>query len=190
MTEVTTTNQRILYVTGRGGRLDKGLAAHLSTIVDDFKGIAIDVEFLRQPPLDQVAQIHEKLRTDPTRIVIANSYGAYLTLQALVDLDQTLEHVVLLSPVLGVAMAKDRLYMSRPPLTGRLKRALEEGRVCMPQRMQIIVGDEDELYSPAQFDTVSDYFGSHVLTVLQGEGHSLSRPAMKSVLQEILTTKG
>ena len=186
MTEVTTTNQKILYVTGRGGRLDKGLAAHLSTLVDDFKGIAVDVEFLRQPPIDQVAQIHEKLRADPARTVIANSYGAYLTLQALVDFEQALEYVVLLSPVLGVAMAKDRLYMSRPPLTGRLKRAMEEGRVRVPQRMQIVVGDDDELYSPTQFETVSQYFGSNVLKILRGEGHSLSRPCMQSVLQEIL----
>ena len=84
-------------------------------------------------------------------------------------------------------MAKDRLYMSRPPLTGRLKRAMEEGRVCVPQRMQIVVGDEDELYSPSQFNTVSEYFGENVLTVLQGEGHSLSRPVMQSLLKKILT---
>jgi len=179
----------LLYVTGRGGRLDKGLAAHLSTTVDDFKGIAVDVEFLRQPPLDQVSQIHEKLRTDPERIVIANSYGAYLTLQSLVDLEEAPSHVVLLSPVLGVAMAKDRLYMSRPPLTGRLKRAMEERRVRVPQRMQIVVGDEDELYSPSQFNTVSQYFGSDVLSVLQGEGHSLRRESMNDLLKEVLNLK-
>jgi len=189
MKDVITTNQKILYVTGRGGRLDKGLAAYLASITRDFDGVAVDVPFLRQEPIQQVAHINQKLAEDPSRIVIANSYGAYLTLQALVDLEQTLEHVVLLSPVLGVAMAKDRLYMSRPPLTGRLKRSIEEERVCVPQRMRIVVGDEDELYSPSQFNTVSQYFGSDVLTVLQGEGHSLSRLAMQSVLQETLTAK-
>jgi len=187
MTEATQTDKKILYVTGRGGSLEKGLATYLASITRDFDGVAVDVPFLRQEPIQQIEHINQKLAEDPARIVIANSYGAYLTLQALVDLELTLEHVVLLSPVLGVAMAKDRLYMSRPPLTGRLKRAMEEGRVCVPQRMQIVVGDEDELYSPSQFNTVSEYFGENVLTVLQGEGHSLSRPVMQSLLKKILT---
>lgn len=187
MTEVTTNNQKILYVTGRGGSLDRGLAAYLASITPDFDGVAVDIPFLRQEPIQQVTHIHQKLADDPARIVIANSYGAYLTLQALVDLEEALEHAVLLSPVLGVAMAKDRLYMSRPPLTGRLKRAMEEGRVSVPKRIQIVVGDQDELYSPSQFNTVSQYFGSDVLTVLQGEGHSLSRPVMQSLLNKVLT---
>ena len=78
-----------LYITGREGSLEKGLAAYLRSISEDFVGLAVDRIFLSIRPLQQVANLASLLREHKDHRIIANSYGAYLTLQALVDLDVT-----------------------------------------------------------------------------------------------------
>ena len=173
---------KILYVTGRGGSLDKGLAVYLASIADEFEGVAVDAPFLRQAPIDQVTAIQQKLMADPERIVIANSYGAYLTLQALVDLDNPPQQMLLLAPVLGMASAKDRLYISRPPFTKRLRNAIDENRVARPSSLRIVVGDQDPLFNSDQFDEINAYFGGRALSVISGEGHSLSRDLVPGLI--------
>ena len=180
------TQAKILYITGRGGSLDKGLAVYLASITENFEGIAVDVPFLRQDPLKQVEAIYTRLASDPDRIVIANSYGAYLTLQALVDLKAPPKKLLLLAPVLGMAAAKDRMYMSRPPFTKRLKSAFSEELVAKPDWMRILVGDQDPLYDAEQFSEVSNYFGKRVLGVIPGEGHSLDKQTIRYVINEII----
>lgn len=180
---------KILYVTGRGGSLDKGLAVYLASIADEFEGVAVDVPFLRQAPIDQVRAIQQKLIADPERIVIANSYGAYLTLQALVDVDNPPQQMLLLAPVLGMASARDRMYISRPPFTKRLRSALDENRVARPPSMRIVVGDQDPLFNPDQFSEINAYFGGRALSVLPGEGHSLSRDFVQRLVSSLLGEK-
>jgi len=180
------TQAKILYITGRGGSLDKGLAVYLASITENFEGIAVDVPFLRQDPLTQVEAIYTRLASDPDRIVIANSYGAYLTLQALVDLKAPPKKLLLLAPVLGMAAAKDRMYMSRPPFTKRLKSAFSEERVAKPEWMRILVGDQDPLYNAEQFAEVGRYFGERVLGVIPGEGHGLDKQTIQYVIGEII----
>lgn len=174
----------ILYVTGRGGSLDKGLAPELQKIADSFDGIAVDVPFLKQPPITQVEQIQSKIIENPDRIVVANSYGAYLTLQALVDLKVTLKKVLLLSPVLGIVQAKDRMYMSRPPLTGRLKEAFESNSLAKPETFKVLMGNQDELYNEEQIALINDYFGAGSALILDDETHMLSHEAVKAFIVE------
>jgi len=176
---------KILYVTGRGGSLDKGLAVYLASIANEFEGVAVDVPFLRQAPMDQVTAIQQKLMADPARIVIANSYGAYLTLQALVDLDNPPQQMLLLAPVLGMVSAKDRMYISRPPFTKRLRSAFDENRVARPSSILIVVGDQDPLFNHDQFDEINAYFGGRALSVFPGEGHSLSRDIIRTLVSSL-----
>jgi len=174
----------IIYITGRGGSLEKGLAPWLKSFAHTFDGIAVDVQFLKQPPLTQVEQIQSKITENPGRIVVANSYGAYLTLQALVDLKVTPKKVLLLSPVLGIAQAKDRMYMSRPPLTGRLKEAFESNSLAKPEAFKVLMGNQDELYNQEQIALIDDYFGSGSALILDDETHMLSHEAVKAFVEE------
>ena len=174
----------LIYITGRGGCLENGLAPQLKSIADTFDGIAVDIQFLRQPPLTQVEQIQSKLTENPDRIVVANSYGAYLTLQALVDLKVTPKKVLLLSPVLGIAQAKDRMYMSRPPLTGRLKEAFKSSSLAKPETLKVLMGNQDELYNQEQIALIDDYFGSGSALILDDETHMLSHTAVKAFIEE------
>jgi len=173
----------VFYITGRGGSLNKGLALHLQSRTKQFDGIAVDVDFLRMQPLMQVETIQRALKSDPDRLIIANSYGAYLTLQALIDLDITPEKLLLLSPVLGVAKANDRMYLSRPPLTKRLKAALKNKTIAKPKKVKIIMGDMDKLYDSDTLTLFDSYFGGKVVNILSGEGHMITEEAVQNALE-------
>ena len=175
----------ILYITGRSGSLQKGLAVYLAGIADEFDGVAVSPQFLKQEPLHQVQIIQEKIKEEPTRPVVANSYGAYLTLLALIDIEVTPDIVLLLSPVLGAANAKDRMYYSRPPLTNRLEAALSNNTLIKPKVIKLIMGDQDELYSPERISTMDSYFGMGTSKIVAGEGHMLS----EQIVQEFIHKK-
>jgi hypothetical protein len=137
-------------------------------------------------PLMQVETIQSALKADPDRLIIANSYGAYLTLQALIDLDITPEKLLLLSPVLGVAKANDRMYLSRPPLTKRLKAALENKNISKPKKVKIIMGDMDELYDSDTLTLFDSYFGGKVVNILSGEGHMITEEAVCNAFESFI----
>ena len=122
-----------------------------------------------------MAQVAALLSEHKNRRIVANSYGAYLTLQAFVYLDVTPKDFILLSPVMGKAKAKDRAYMSRPPLTKRLQVVLEEGRLLRPESFKLYIGDEDPTYDPLVTEDFKEYFGEANVVVLEGQGHMLDR---------------
>ena len=175
----------VFYITGREGSLNKGLALYLQSRSKQFDGIAVDVDFLRMQPLMQVETIQSALKADPGRLIVANSYGAYLTLQALIDLDITPEKLLLLSPVLGAAKANDRMYFSRPPLTKRLKSGLKNKTITKPKKIKIIMGDMDELYDSDTLTLFDSYFGGKVVNILPGEGHMITEEAVRNVLESL-----
>ena len=186
MDAINNSNKQVLYITGRGGSLDKGLAVYLKSLSNGFEGIALDVAFLRQPPDVQVEHIQSKILEDSNRVIIANSYGAYLTLQAMVGLNSIKNSIVLLSPVLGVAQARDRMYMSRPPLTKRLQNSFFEGDLGRPKRLSVFIGKQDELFCKEQINLLNDYFGKGAVTTLDGESHNLSHTIVKEIVSATL----
>ena len=174
--------QTVLYITGRGGDHTRGLGGHISTLVSDYRGVSIDVPFLRQDIDDQIKAIRASITECAGGTVIANSYGAYLTLLSFIDFEHDVKQVVLLSPVLGAAMAKDRMYFSRPPATGRLKTAVADRRVNLPERSAIFIGDKDELYDPSLLATYAEMMGQEKVFVLEGQRHNLDRDVMQDIL--------
>ncbi len=142
---------------------------------------------MKQEPTVQIQAIQEKIRADTGKLVIANSYGAYLTLLALIDIDVTPDMVLLLSPVLGAANANDRMYYSRPPLTNRFEDALNNNTLIKPKVFKLIMGDQDELYSPEKISTIDGYFGMGAAQILAGEGHMLSEQVVQEFINNNLS---
>ena len=177
---------KVFYITGRCGSLDKGLAKHLAETSDSFAGIAVDIPFLRQKPLTQVEQIRAAIESYAGSTFIGNSYGAYLLLQALVECSNPPKQVLLLSPVLGLATAKDRMYASKPPLTKRLQAAFENNPLTRPTQFSVIIGSEDAIYNEAQACALNTYFGANTVEVVEGEGHMLKPETVKAFLQKHL----
>jgi len=107
----------VYLVPGRGNRLHE-----IGEIITSFGRNVSGRELI--PPLsnygisDQVEIIQndllENLRHPDTKL-IGHSYGGYLLLPALLDLDPFPGDMLLLSPVLGPSMDKERRYISYPP---------------------------------------------------------------------------
>jgi len=74
------------------------------------------------------------------------------------------------------------MYYSRPPLTNRLEAALSNNTLIRPKVTKLIMGDQDELYSPERISTIDSYFGMETAQIVAGEGHMLSRRAVQEFI--------
>ena len=176
--------RKLRYITGRLGNAQGGLSVHLSTLSPDFDALAIDAGFLQQSFEDQVNSTR-KFCDIGEGFIIANSYGAYLLLQSLIDQPPLLANVMLLSPVLGRAMDSERMLFSRPPREKTLRTAIESGRLGIPSNMEIVTGKDDEVcdWQLAQkFSTALDIS----IVVLDGEGHIISPEKVSQAVDSFL----
>ena len=175
----------IRYITGRGGSGTGGLSAYLRTITNDFDALPIDPRFLLQDIEDQIDSVRKFVQLDGGNVV-ANSYGAYLLLQALIDQPPLKIRVLLLSPVLGQAFSKERMLFSRPPREATLRRAIAQRRLGMPQYLAIVTGQEDEICDPERAREVATQLAVDI-SVLEQEGHMISPRKVSNVIEEFLS---
>lgn len=177
----------IRYVTGRGGSGIGGLSAYLATLDDDFEVLPIDPEFLQQDIQGQVDATRNFINLESGN-VIANSYGAYLLLLSLIDQPPLPVHTLLLSPVLGRAISKERMLFSRPPREKTLHKAVAEQRLGMPDHLEIVTGAQDEICDPALARQVGDQLGISV-SILPDEEHMLEPSSVEAALSRFLPTQ-
>ena len=176
------------YITGRGGNGEGGLSAYLATLSDDYDVLPIDPDFLAQDIQAQVDIVRDVIQLD-TANVIANSYGAYLLLLALIDRPPLNIRVLLLSPVLGRAISEERMLFSRPPREKTLHKAIAEQRLGMPAHLEIVIGQEDEICDPALAQQLGEQLGISV-SILPDEGHMLEPSSVECALQRFLQERG
>ena len=176
----------ICYITGRYGALETGLGEYLATLADEVFGVSLSRELMAEAPLDQVVAVARALeRAEAERApVIANSYGAYLTLQAMSGRGTLRTKVLLLSPVLGRVVTATRL--SIPPLAKRLERALEAGE-CAADWLEMHIGEDDEGFDAERFASVSRRLKSNLTVTYPGEGHSMTKMRVASLIGKFLS---
>jgi predicted alpha/beta hydrolase family esterase len=172
------------YITGRGGSGVGALSAYLKTLDDDYDVLPIDADFLQRDIQGQIDTVREFIRRD-TANVVANSYGAYLLLLALIDQPPSNIRVLLLSPVLGRAISEERMLFSRPPREKTLHQAIIEQRLGMPDHLEIVTGQEDEICDPALARRIGEQLGISV-SILASEGHMLEPSSVERALQRFL----
>ena len=177
----------IRYITGRGGSGIGGLSAYLATLDDDFDVLPIDPEFLLQDIQGQVDSIREFINLDSGN-VIANSYGAYLLLLSLIDQPPLPVRTLLLSPVLGRAISEERMLFSRPPREKTLHQAISEQRLGMPDHLEIVTGEEDEICDPALAKQIGKQLNIPV-SILPNEGHMLVPSSVEHALNRFLSVR-
>jgi hypothetical protein len=178
---------RLRYITGRLGTAQGGLSLHLSTLSPDFDALAIDAGFLQQSFEDQV-NFTRKFCDIGEGFIIANSYGAYLFLQTLIDRPPLPAKVLLLSPVLGRAMDTERMLFSRPPREKTLRAAIEARRLGMPEQMQIVTGREDEV---CDWKLAEKYAAGLNISssILDGRGHMLDPVIVSRAVDNFLASR-
>ena len=175
---------KLRYITGRMGSAQGGLSAYLATLSDDYSALAIDQNFIAQSFEEQVAATRHFCAVDDAHI-IANSYGAYLLLQALIDQPPLPAKVLLLSPVLGRAMDPDRMLFSRPPRERTLHQAIEKKHLGMPRNLRIVTGKEDEICDWNLATHFAASLGAHV-SILEGEGHMITSSLVAAAVRRLL----
>ena len=178
----------IRYITGRGGSGIGGLSAYLATLDDDYDVLPIDPEFLQQDIQGQVDTTREFINLESGN-VIANSYGAYLLLLSLIDQPPLPLRTLLLSPVLGRAISEERMLSSRPPREKTLHQAVSEQRLGMPDHLEIVTGEEDEICDPALARQIGKQLNIPV-SILPSEGHMLEPSSVEGAVLRFLQERG
>ena len=164
----------ITYITGRGRALQHGLGAHLAETCGLVRGLGLSAAWFRRSHEEQVALVGTQLADAAAARspVIANSYGSYLVVLALLDAPPLDTSVMLLSPVLGKAVIGGTYH--RPP-GGKSFAAALEGHIAKPSWLELYIGEADPHYAPATWGKLGAAIKPDRQEVLFGEGHSLSK---------------
>jgi len=187
------TDQLVIYITGRGGDANKGLGAYLKTIDPHRIGLSVNSIFLSLPFEQQISTIHDLLdRFDgPSTRIIANSYGAYLLTSAFIDKPAIASQVLLLSPALGLTLIEEEMFYSRPPHQRSWSEALEQGRMAKPSYLAVCAGELDAgSCSPIMVRKFSELINVDQVQIIPEQGHQLSRTVVQSVIERFLTHAG
>jgi predicted esterase len=173
-----------LYLTGRGGELDKGLGRHLADRSPAFDGIAFNQRMLQRPFTEQVARTRNLLQKhwDRRTELIANSYGCYILLHALTDQGIFPGKILMLSPLLGRTELRAQGFSSRPPMLKALNRAFEQKRIAKPAYLNITAGNQDPICEQAELEWAAKTLSADRLELLEGEGHLIAHSTMERVL--------
>ena len=176
---------RTIYcLPGRGGRLSKGLGLELRTRGYTLEGRETVGDFARLAFSDQIRLIAEDLKADfwnEDASVIANSFGAYLFLNAQSLLPAFPGRVLLLSPVVGSITSKETGIRISPPLGDRLLDLAEEGALNVPRRCEIHVGELDWQCPPELVGRFGRLAGIPV-RVVPANGHMLDKGYVSRLL--------
>ena len=172
---------QIRYITGRGGRVDRGLSAYLATLTPDYKGLAADSELLSLSIDEQLGRVREF--TAGGENLIVNSYGGYLLMLSLIDAHKAPERVLMLSPLLGRSVFPKSMMASRPPREKALKLALAEGRVAKPKYLRIVTGEDDVICCPDLVRSVSQQLEADRLNVIPEKVTTLNQSLCKPRLR-------
>ena len=178
----------IYYLPGHGGRLGTGLGEALLARGYDVSGRETVGEFKDIPFSQQIAIIAEDLKThywhEEAR-VIANSFGAYLFLNAQSLMSPYVGKVLLLSPIVGEFSNEDNGLGFIPPHSGRLAQLAESGTYPVPRHCEIHVGEHDWQSNPANVTKLARLLGLSA-TVVPGGGHMLDKQYVSAVLDRWL----
>ena len=184
-----TSEQRIIYITGRGGDASKGLGAYLKTIDPHRIGLSVNSIFLSLPFEQQISTIHDLLhRFDSSNTsIIANSYGAYLLTSAFIDKPAIASQVLLLSPLLGLTLVEEEMFYSRPPNQQSWSEALEQGRMTKPRYLGVCTGESDcGACSPTVVLEFSEIIKADQVQLVPEQGHRLGYSIVQTVISEFL----
>ena len=184
-------SQSIYYLPGRGGRLKTGLGAELISRGFDVTGRQTTGEFKGLPFSDQIAIIADDLTTNfwqEESRVVANSFGAYLFLNAQTLIKPYVGRVLLLSPIVGEFSREDIGLGFIPPHSGRLAQLAECGKYPTPQHCEIYVGEFDWQSNAGNVTKLAALLGLSA-TVVTGGKHILDKRYVSTVLDRWLGFK-
>ena len=134
--------------------------------------------------MDQIETVAEDLQTHFWREnahVVANSFGAYLFLNAQSLIPPFPGKVLLLSPIVGEFAKPDQLTHFMPPYPTRLMDLATASKLPTPAKAEIHVGSEDWQSNPEQVSRLAELIQIPV-HVVAGNGHMLDHGYVSGLL--------
>ncbi len=182
-------NKRVYFLPGRAESLVAGLGQLITKMGYSIHGREMVSDFARLRFAEQLALIRSDLEPavwHSEAVLIGRSYGAYLLLHALADMEPFPGKILLCSPVLGAAIAKNGFYGSLPPRAEKLVKLATRNGFPAPLYMEIHTGAEDNGCDPLLTARFASLVGNTKLNVVPGAGHELREDYLQRVLREFL----
>ena len=179
----------IYLIPGRGDAIDDNPGGIIRRMGYPFQRREITPAFesLRFP--DQLKVIKTELASGFWRhdaLLIGRSYGAYLLLHSLSEMQDFPGRLLLFSPVLGPARNRNGFYGSIPPRSGKLLRLAENNLFPLFQYLEIHTGTDDNGCNPLLAERFVAPFKNARLCLVQGAGHHLDDAYVSDVLMNFL----
>lgn len=118
--------------------------------------------------------------------LIGHSFGGYLLLQTLSDLEPFPGKILLFSPVLGSAFDKQRLFMSCPPRAPKLLAIAKTNQFPIPQCLELHTGEDDKGCDPDLAKEIGKMISTATVHILPNQGHQLADSYLKKVISKFL----
>ena len=170
------------FLPGRGSSLNGRLGVELQNRGYELHGRVLDGDFAKLSFPEQVDHVAADLRElDGCDIpVVANSWGAYWALHAILQNQKCYSRTLLISPILGAVRGEGRMF--KPPLSKVMELSINEG--LFPDiELTVLVGSED-WQSPSNRCKALCEASDGNLIVAEGKGHDLGRDIVVSVLDD------
>ncbi len=183
-------NNTVYLVPGRGNKLND-IGEIITSLGFDVYGREILPPFSTLHFSKQLEIIQKDLTSLFWHIdakLVGHSYGGYLLLHALSELKAFPGKILLFSPVLGAAIDKQRLYMSRPPRANRLLELAKTYKFPIPQSLEIHTGKDDDGCDPNLAKKIGSLISSANINILKNQRHKLSTEHLKRVICKFLET--
>jgi alpha-beta hydrolase superfamily lysophospholipase len=174
----------IYYLPGHGGLLSTGLGVGLRCRGFAVAGRETVGEFRSLTFSEQIGLIAEDIQSTfwhEDCHIVANSFGAYLFLNAQTMMSPYIGKLLLLSPIVGEFSNQETRMGFIPPQAGRISRLAQCGNYPTPRNCEIHVGANDWQSDPKSVVAFADQIGLSV-TVVPNAGHMLGERYVSSIL--------
>lgn len=179
----------IYYAPGRHEILADEIGQIITNLGFSVQGREVIGDFERLSFSEQIAFIRADLQPKfwhPKSILIGHSFGAYLLLHALAEMESFAGRILLFSPVLGAGISKDGHFGSIPPRSKRLLKLAENGEFPAPRLLEIHTGAEDNGCDPRLAEKFASLVENTKLFVVRGAGHQLGEEYLRNALENFL----
>ncbi len=190
MSNNTRPSGSLYFLPGRGEKPANRIEQFIATLGYANAAREMSGEFYRLRFSEQLDLIRSDLVAgfwEPNANLVGRSFGAYLLLQALADMDSFPGRLLLLSPVLGAAVANNGFYVSRPPRADKILQLAEGNGFPAPNQMEIHTGAADNGCDPSLAVRFAAKVGNTQLHVVPEAGHKLGEEYTRSVLRKFLS---
>ena len=185
-------NKTVYLVPGRGNRLSD-IGDIVLSLEYNVCGREIMPPFSSGAFSEQLGIIQKDLKAyswDNDAKLIGHSYGGYLLMHALSELDPFPGDILLLSPVLGPAIDKERLYISYPPRSNKLLTLAKASKFPIPRYMEMHIGSNDNRSSLELAITICGMIPVAKLHIVLNQGHTLKKNYLEKVISGFLKYGG